>query len=112
GAGNFVVSGDTGIPARSSGRVLSLVIVVTVLVLPWIHSDKTIDLDLAPKFLAMAVLAFFLQLRICLRPRPGAPFPVSIPLWMFTAYAAVSLLAVPSSVNPVEGITDWLGTAL
>jgi O-antigen ligase len=100
-------------PSLPADRILAAMAIGSILCLPFIHSGAYLDFDLGPKFLAWAILVFLLQLWICARRPDGKPrLTRSPPLLAFTAFAAVSLLAIPRSTNPWEGLWDWGKTAL
>lgn len=104
-------AGRGGTPASWA---LPALLAATVLIIPFLHSGKTVDFDLAPKFLAMAVIVLGLQLRLCLRRRgrEAGRSPIPSAAWVFTAFTAVSLLAILPAANPYEGFADWIKTAM
>jgi O-antigen ligase len=91
-----------------------VLIAAAVLVLPFIHSQHTLDFDLAPKFLGLAVLAACLQAYLCFRraaPDRAAAgvHPVA---WILAGYGLVSLVAIPSAANLPEAVYEVAKTAL
>lgn len=87
----------------------------TIIIIPFIFSTKTLDLNAAPRLLALAVIVGMFSILNFIKPVEGRPSFQFIKLFFFPVsalYLIWSILTLIPAVNPGEGVFDITKTFL
>ena len=94
---------------------LYLLIFTTILVLPFVYSEKVLDPTLAPRLLGLGIIVGLLLLYNLLRPLKDRPSLNFLRLAIFPVFLGLivwSVITIIPATTPVEGLFDIAKTLL